>query len=205
MLPSESALDPRAEYTRRITVWGQRIAAHERTHAVLANCRLATAALAALLAVLATRTSLSAWWLLVPAAIFAILVVVHAQVLERGERARRARGLYERGIDRLNNRWAGTGRNGARFLDRHPYAKDIDLFGTGSLFELLNTTRSDAGERTLAAWIQSGAHVSEARARQTAVAELRPHLDFREDLAALAADAQRGDTERLLSWAEAPP
>ena len=134
MLPSESALDPRAEYTRRITVWGQRIAAHERTHAVLANCRLATAALAALLAVLAIRTALSAWWLLVPAAVFGVLVVVHAQVLERGERARRVRGLYERGLDRLNNQWAGTGRNGARFLDRHPYAKDIDLFGPGSLF-----------------------------------------------------------------------
>jgi MutS-like protein len=205
MHPSESALDPRAEYTRRLAAWGQRIAAHERTHAVLANCRLATAALAALVAVLSIRTALSAWWLLVPAAVFAILVVVHAQVLERADRARRARALYERGLDRLSNRWAGTGRNGARFLDRHPYAKDIDLFGTGSLFERLNTTRSDAGEATLAAWIQAGAPVSEARARQTAVAELRPRLDFREDLTALEADAQRGDTERLLSWAESTP
>ena len=205
MHPSDPALDPRAEYTRRIAVWDRRIAAHERTHAILANCRLATAALAAILVLLSIRTALSAWWLLVPAAVFGVLVVVHAKVLERAERARRARGLYERGIDRLDDRWAGTGRNGARFLEGHPYAKDIDLFGTGSLFELLNTTRSDAGEATLAAWIQAGALVSEARARQPAAAELRPRVDFREDLAALADDAQRGDTERLLSWAESAP
>jgi hypothetical protein len=197
--------DPRAEYIRRIAVWDGRIAAHDQAHAVLANSRLVTAAIAAVLLVLSIRTAVSAWSLFVPAAAFAVLAVVHAKVLERAERGRRARALYERGLDRLNNEWAGKGRNGARFLDGHPYAKDIDLFGPGSLFELLNTTRSDAGEAALASWIQNGASVTEVRARQTATAELTPRLDFREDLAALAADAQRGDTERLLSWATSAP
>ena len=205
MAARDLARDPRAEYVGRIAAWDRRIAAHEQAHAVLANSRLATAAIAAVLLVLSIRTTVSAWWLLVPAAVFAVLAVVHAKVLERVERGRRARGLYERGLDRLNNEWAGKGRQGARFLDGHPYAKDIDLFGSGSLFELLNTTRSDAGEATLASWIRSGASVAEVRARQTAAAELTPRLDFREDLAALAADAQRGDTERLLSWAASAP
>ena len=198
-------MDPRAEYIRRIAEWDRRISAHERSHIILGNCRLATAAIAAILVVLVIRTALSGWWLLVPAAVFAVLAVVHARVLERVERSRRARRLYERGLDRLNNRWAGTGRSGAHFLEQHPYAKDIDLFGTGSLFELLNTTRSDAGEVTLASWLRAGAPAAEVRARQTAVAELSPRLDFREDLAAVAADAQRGDTERLLAWAASAP
>ncbi|HET9830775.1 MAG TPA: hypothetical protein VFP91_03675 [Vicinamibacterales bacterium] len=205
MPPSEPALDPRAEYTKRIAAWDRRIAQHDRTHAILANSRLTIAAIAAVLAVLSIRTALSGWWLLVPAAVFAVLAIVHAKVLEHAERAHRARRLYERGLDRLDDRWAGKGRNGARFLDAHPYAKDIDLFGPGSLFELVNTTRSDAGEATLASWVRAGAPVSEVRARQTAVAELMPRLDFREDLAALAADAQRGDTEPLRSWAASAP
>src|SRR5262245_22496701 len=98
MHPSEPARDPRAEYMRRMAEWDRHIAAHERTHAILGNCKLATAGTAAVLLWLSLRTSLSAWWLLVPAAVFAVLAVVHAQVLERADRARRARALYERGL-----------------------------------------------------------------------------------------------------------
>ena len=51
--------------------------------------------------------------------VFGGLLVVHARVLNRAERARRAQRLYERGLARLDGRWAGTGLDGARFLDDH--------------------------------------------------------------------------------------
>ena len=65
--------------------------------------------------------------------------------------------------------WAGGGRDGASFLEGHAYARDLDLFGPASLFELLNTTRTEIGEVTLADWLRAPAPLGEVRARQTAV------------------------------------
>src|SRR5256885_1876886 len=89
----------------------------------------------------------------------------------------------------------GRGQQGTRFLDeKHPYGADLDLFGRGSLFELLCTARTRTGEDTLAAWLLGPADAAEVRARQEAVAELRPQLDLREDLALLGADGPARQT-----------
>ncbi|MGH9242311.1 MAG: MutS-related protein, partial [Vicinamibacterales bacterium] len=87
----------------------------------------------------------------------------------------------------------------------HLYAHDLDLFGRGSLFELLSVAATPAGEETLAAWLKSPAAVDEVRARQDAVAELTAALDLRESLGRAALDV-RADvhTEPLLRWAEHP-
>ena len=86
-----------------------------------------------------------------------------------------------------------------------PFARDLDLFGQGSLFQLLDTARTQVGEETLAAWLGSGAGIEEIRARQAAVAELAPKVDFREELAVLAAESYVGRTNKLEAWAISPP
>ena len=201
--------EPRHEYQRRLANWEARIARGERTHVLLSNLRLAAAALAALVVWLMVRNGIAAAWLLVPALSFAVLVVVHARVLNHLERARRARALYERGVDRLDGRWAGTGRDGGRFLEGHAYARDLDLFGRASLFELLDTARTEAGEETLAAWLRAGpvapVVIDEVRARQAAVDELRQMIDFREELSVLAAETPVGRTGVLAAWAVRAP
>src|SRR5262249_37597999 len=102
---------------------------------------------------------------------------------------------------RLDHDWAGRGVPGTRFLqEAHPNAVDLDLFGTGSLFELLCTARTRKGEETLAAWLLNPAPVEEVRARQEAVADLRPRLGLRADLALLGAEGPGGvDLDRLAS------
>ena len=48
----------------------------------------------------------------------------------------------------------GTGEPGDRFRDdHHVYANDLDLFGRGSLFELLSLARTRTGEETLATMV----------------------------------------------------
>ena len=85
---------------------------------------------------------------------FAALLVVHARVRRRRARAERVVAFYQRGLARLDGKWAGAGRSGTRFRDpHHPYAGDLDLFGEGSLFELLCAARTSMGEDTLAAWL----------------------------------------------------
>ena len=76
--------DPRGEYEKRVAQWVERIARHDRTHLLLANLRLATAAVGAFVAVWVFRERLSAWWLVPPILVFAVLVVIHAEVLQRG-------------------------------------------------------------------------------------------------------------------------
>ncbi|MGC2790768.1 MAG: mismatch repair protein [Candidatus Sulfotelmatobacter sp.] len=85
------------------------------------------------------------------------------------------------------------------------YAADLDLFGRGSLFELLSTARTRMGEQTLAKWLLEPATISEIAERHAAVHELRDQLDLREDIAVLGKDASVGlHPEALLRWAEAP-
>jgi hypothetical protein len=199
-------IDPSTEYDRRLAARRARIAELERTHILLSNGRLAAAGAGAVLLWLAfVRAAVSPAWAVLPGLVFAALAVFHARLLNRMERARRAEQTYTRGLERLHDHWAGTGRGGTRFLEGHPYARDLDLFGTASLFELLNTTRTEAGEVTLSEWLRAGAPLDEVRARQAAVDELRPMLDFREDVAVLAAESHVGRTGPLAAWAAAPP
>ena len=86
------------------------------------------------------------------------------------------------------------------------YAEDLDLFGKGSLFELISSARTEAGERTLAGWLLAPAPLAEALSRQTAVEELTSRLDLREDIALLGEDVRSGvHGEQLGAWGEAPP
>lgn len=147
------------------------------------------------------RGSVSAWWLALPGLAFLALVVIHSRVANRIERARRGRAWYEHGLARISGEWSGRGADGRRFLDGQPFASDVDLFGPGSLFQLLNTTRTEAGEATLAGWLLAGAPPDEIRARQTAVDELRPLIDFRESVAVTAVAAGTSRSGSLRQWA----
>jgi hypothetical protein len=154
---------------------------------------------------------ISVWWLLIPLAVFVALVIIHARVVERLERSKRAIQFYERGVARMQNRrvegkWTGSRDSGERFRNpAHVYAEDLDLFGKGSLFELLSTARTRAGENTLAAWLLAPASLEEVAARHLAVEELRPLLDLREDLAVIGATVRSGlDPDATAGWGQAP-
>ena len=202
--------DPRAEYERRLAAWRERIAALDRINFIISNARLAIALIGAALLWLAfVRASISPLWPVGAWLSFGALAVIHAKRLQGVERARAAERVYLRGLDRLNGRWADSGRvdvrDGAAFLDGHAYAGDLDLFGAASLFALLNTTRTEIGELTLADWLRAPAPLEEVRARQAAVDELRSMLDFKEDVAVLASESPVGRTGLLAAWAGSPP
>ncbi len=184
---TERETAPREEYRRREAAYRERAADDARREERISRARLGVALAAALIAWLAFGTGrLSPWWLAAPAAAFVILLAVHGRVRRRRFRTERGAAFYRRGIARLDGQWAGTGRTGARFSDpHHPYAGDLDLFGEGSLYELLCEARTSMGEATLAAWLLGPSEPEAVRARQAAVQALTPRLDLREDLAIL--------------------
>ena len=152
------------------------------------------------------QRSASAWWLLAPLLAFVILMRVHDRVVRKHERASRAVHWFERGLARLENRWVGSGETGAHFLDdHHPYSRDLDLFGDGSLFQLLSTPQTTTGEETLAAWLLEGAALATVRSRQAGVSDLSTRPQLLEDLYTLGVDArQTVDSSALAQWALAP-
>jgi hypothetical protein len=198
--------DPRVVYSRLLDERRADIAWRERRHGTLGYSRLAAVAGAAAVVWLALAGQLSIVWVAVPIAIFAILAVIHDQLLRTLERRRRAQRFFEKALARLDGKWAGTGEPGDQYLDpAHPYARDLDLFGPASLFELLSTARTHIGEDTLAQWLLAPADPAAVRSRQEAVSELRPRVDLREDLAVLAEESRTGvDPVSLAAWGEAP-
>ncbi len=198
--------DPRREYQRRLAHWIAAIDAKERIHLRVSNLRLAAVGVGALLLWLSLGQELIAGgWIFVPVAAFFVLVIVHARILNAQDRAKRGKRYFERGLARLDHTWQGAGADGARFAAGHPYALDLDLFGPGSLFQLLDTAVTEAGEETLADWLRSPAAPDEIVARQGAIRELRGRTDLREALAIAAAEAHVSRTGTLTTWAKTSP
>ena len=200
--------EPRDIYTALGKERRASIIAGEARQRRLGYWRLAVVAAAGALVWLAlSAPRITILWTLIPAAAFVALMAAHARLTRQLEKQRRAARFFERGLARLDGTWPGTGATGDAYLDlAHPYAQDLDLFGIGSLFELLSTARTRAGEQTLAHWLLEPADRQVVRARQQAVTELRPRLDLRERLAVLAEDARTGvDADSLAAWGEAQP
>ena len=200
MLPSE-------EYVRRRNDRESRAFHYEKIHIRLGNVRLMLVLVAVIVGWASFRAHyLSLWWLIVPVAAFLAVAGYHSRILRARELAERGAAFYESGLARIEDRWAGSGETGERFDDpQHVYSADLDLFGEGSLFQLLSTARTRMGEDTLAQWLLAPAAVERIRERHAAVEELRDQIDLREDLAVLGEDVGVGvHPGALLKWAESP-
>jgi hypothetical protein len=196
-------IEPKAEYSRRLQqldlTWKQ-LKQRDRSYiAAKLVAGLITIVIAAWLAKYRASQIAS---ILIPLCVLALLFVLHERILKSLRQNASLRLIYEQGIARLEDRWSGTGESGERYLqqatgnlihplpDAHPYARDLDLFGSGSLYQLLCTARTRVGQDTLAAWLLSPASVAEIELRQQAIRELAPLLDFRERLALAASEIQ---------------
>src|SRR5262245_10047105 len=163
--PEQGKSRPHEEYAHRLRDRQERRARLAKQERWLGNGRVVVFLIGLTTAILAFKPEplLSPWWLVLPVAVFSGLLVWHERVTRDWIRAGRAVAFYERGLARLEDRWKGSGQQGERFLDRptpdpqgasapgkyappHPNAADLDLFGHGSLFELLCTARTRTGE-----------------------------------------------------------
>ncbi|MBV9266632.1 MAG: mismatch repair protein [Acidobacteriaceae bacterium] len=200
-------MNAQQEYASRLKRWQAAEERLQKQFVTLGNWRLVIAILSGVLAWAAFgRGMFSGYLVLLPVSAFAALLVWHFRVIRRRDLARRAIAFYERGLAAIEDRWMEIGDTGEHFRDnRHVYAEDLDLFGKGSLFQMLARARSHSGEQTLANWLLAPAGLDEATARQNAVKELADRLDLREDVALLGEDVRSNvEPDRVARWGSAP-
>jgi hypothetical protein len=196
------------EYSNRLEAHLKIISAKDQLHIIIGNLKVIVVAGGLLIAYLSlSKNLLPAYWLLVLTGALVVLALVHELLIRAKARASGAADYYRKGIARIEDCWAGTGQRGDRFRpDNHVYADDLDLFGRGSLFELLSTARLPMGENRLADWLCRPSPKAVILARQELVSELRQKLDLRENLAITGERLRpRLHPESLVGWAERPP
>ncbi|HUQ88138.1 MAG TPA: hypothetical protein VM096_11300 [Vicinamibacterales bacterium] len=192
--------------------------ARERTHVHLGNAKVALFIAAVIYGAYAIGRDPSATVFGIAAAIFIALSIWHEVVMRALARAQAAVTYYADGIGRIDDRWMRETSSGERFRNptsprrgdvetgpNHPYADDLDIFGPGSLFQLLSLCRTPMGEERLAGWLLRASPVPEIRERQGRVGALRDRIDLRERIAVVNAGSKRSmHAGRLIEWAEQP-
>ncbi len=148
--------------------------------------------------------------LVIGVAAYVALANRHAERRRRAQWAGVRRTVCEQGAHRVGRDWNALAPwTGETLNQEHPHAADLDVTGHASLVRLLDVTSAGPGRLTMLSWLTGQAPpVAELRARQDAVRELTPAVEWRETLTAHAwttGRTRRVDVERFLSWTGEKP
>ncbi|HEX5077163.1 MAG TPA: hypothetical protein VFW03_28390 [Gemmatimonadaceae bacterium] len=214
MADSPSALGSVAsDYAARAAGFGERERSLQREVERISQLRLIAFVVAAAsgVALLAGwgRTTLPVAGLVIGAAAYIVLARTHARRRRRARWARVRRIVCEQGALRVARDWNALAPwTGETLTHDHAHAADLDVTGHASLVRLLDVTSPGPGRQTVLSWLTGEAPpVVELRARQDAVRELTPAVEWRETLTAhswTAGRSRRADVDRFLAWAGQP-
>ncbi len=134
---------------------------------------------------------------------FIYFVRSHHSVLASKKLSSALQEINRDGLQRQSGDWTTFADTGEEFRDQHhPYSGDLDIFGKGSLFQLINVTQTYLGREKLKQLLVAPAKDDILR-RQEAVAEISRLVSWRQRLTAegrIVAGKLR-DPEPLFNWA----
>jgi hypothetical protein len=208
--PPTAPSAPESAYRTRLEAARAALARLDAVSARLANARALSffGAAGVAVAVMLGQLPRTFWWATLGLlAAYAAFALWHHRIFLAEERERLKVDLNERGLMRLDGRWHAFAEKGERFASpTHLYVPDLDVFGQGSLFQLMNETATRAGEACLAGWLSAPSGREETMLRQGAARELVEQLDWRQRLAyeGRLAARDKADPAHLITWAEGP-
>ena len=178
-----------------------------RLHSTLtAAAWTAVVALFLVLSVLAMRQRVSILWPSLPVPLAVALTLRFRRYRRSRPGIWRLRCFYQRAVQRVQGNWAGNGATGVEYSEPgHVYAGDLNVFGQGSLFELVNTARTAIGQRGLAQYLTRTPAIEESLLRQEAVRELSGQFELRERLALFGKfELSECKWETFTTWLDSP-
>jgi len=196
-----------AEYQLRLSSWRKRANDVRSTDRLFTRLRLAAfAAVIGVGCICIGDPDVSWLWIFAPLAIFVLLLRLHEPVVRKLRRAEASQQYYIDSLARLAGLWKNAASDGSRFIDaQHLWSSDLDIFGTGSLFQKLNQCRTLPAKRKLAGWLTEVPTAEVITERQLQAESLREHLDLRERLAAIETDVDWAAAEKTLQiWLTQP-
>lgn len=203
-------ISPLAYYSEKLKNAQIALQLQTQRHQSLANARLIVFLVGLLLSLIAAAWSgyASVAVAVVFLSIFAVLVARYRQAVAEADAQQAMVNYYQRGIARLEDRWSELSKEPLHNPadSHHPYSADLDLFGSGSLYELLTLGWTPMGRNTLSNWLLHPADRATALERQLAVKELAPQSDQREAVCIRAVGLAELEEDRLRTWvSEKPP
>lgn len=150
---------------------------------------------------------ISSLLLLTTLIVFTMVVIRHRRVEKSLLRHRISGNIKRRQIARLTLDWDLLPASDIKVPSDHPFAVDLDITGSRSLFRLLNLSISEEGSKRLSNWLlDTEPDWREAQQRQDYVAEITRLPGFRDRLLAtfrLSATTQL-DGQQLLQGLSGP-
>jgi DNA mismatch repair ATPase MutS len=118
-------------------------------------------------------------------ALFLSLVSLHNKHNGRRELRKQQKALNETELLCLKHDYHALPDGAEHAKLSHPWSHDLDIFGTGSLYQFLNRTSTRNGDEILATLLTSEAgSVETIQNRQNIIADLKERIDFRQHFTA---------------------
>ena len=137
---------------------------------------------------------------------FVALVKWHNKVKYARNHARFLKQINEEEIKRMEGDLSSFDDGIAFITEDHYYASDLDIFGTNSLFQLLNRCTTITGKTVLANWLLYPATKDTIEIRQQAILELKKAPEFCQNLQAIGRhyDNDKVNIIPLINWLKEP-
>lgn len=140
-------------------------------------------------------------------AVFVALVIWHRRTQAAAARAGALAHINRQALARVRRQWHDLAPQTAPpEFEQTPLAKDLDLFGSASVYQLVCTAHTPLGRATLARWLLEPAPPETIACRQGAMRELAEQLDWRQEFEFHGRKQGRefADPAPFLAWAEGP-
>ncbi len=175
---------PESKYQRRVEAYSKKFDLYAGRSNTAGNYKLlvffAGAALAVVLYIMRQYILMFAVLALF-AAVFVYLSIIHNRIIMNKNYAEAMQQINNMCLKRAKGLWTAFSDTGEEFEDPgHSYTHDLDLFGKGSLFQMINMTTTFSGRQKLAdMFLQPLDKTADIAMRQEAVKELARKLTFR--------------------------
>jgi len=138
--------------------------------------------------------------------VFGIVVNKHNRIARLRNKSKHLKAVNEAELLRLTGNIQSL-EDGIEYLQpKHPYAKDMDVFGRNSLYQLINRANTPSGKETVAYWLSGHTSRPEIIERQQAVTELTDQLDWRQGFQASGRlqKQENQSFQSVIDWINAP-
>ena len=151
--------------------------------------------------------------LIVALPVFSILTGLFLFILSKDlnnnltiENSVRLRKINETEIEILNHHFTHLPDGSNYKPETHEYANDLDIFGGASLYQYINRTNSEQGNKMFADWLLHQALPGMILQRQETVKELTPETGWRQQLQScgIATKITIATQQRIEKWLEQP-